>query len=99
MDEDHNKIPDDSEVLKESFIARLREKIEGLNLSLVDISKHTGVPKSNIHSWLCGTSPNLFQAAKVARFLGSSLDELILGIAPQDSIHGDYLVRVLKRVR
>ena len=57
------------------LIAVLDEK----NINISELSRHTGVPKSTIHSWLKGRSPNLEQLNKVADFLNVTLDYLTSG--------------------
>jgi len=99
MDEYDQNIPDNIDMNKKEFMKRLEELIRDFNLTLNEISKATGVPKSNIHSWINGSAPNLFQLAKVSEYLGISLDELVFGRSTIETIHGDYIVRIIKRIK
>lgn len=57
------------------LIAVLDEK----NISVSELSRQTGIPKSTLHSWIKGRSPNLEQLLKVSNFLNVTLDYLASG--------------------
>lgn len=50
--------------------------LEEQGISLAEVSRKTGVPKSTLSAWLRGASPNLEQLDKVAQFLHTNIDFL-----------------------
>ena len=54
----------------------LKRILEERNMSIAELAKKTGVPKTNIGSWLSGSSPKIEQLFKVAQFLGMSIEAL-----------------------
>ncbi|MDD4976367.1 MAG: helix-turn-helix transcriptional regulator [Bacteriovorax sp.] len=58
--------------LKKNLLKLMEEK----NLSIAQIAKGSGVPKSNITKWMNGANPNLSQLAKVAEYFQLSVDEI-----------------------
>ncbi len=63
--------------LKNNLKSQLLKK----RLSLSELSKIAQVPKTNIHSWLLGSNPNLAQLKRVADTLEVSFYELAFGIS------------------
>ena len=57
----------------------LKKVLEQKNISVMELARKTGVPKSNINAWLTGASPNLEQLDKVAQFLETTIDYLAFG--------------------
>jgi transcriptional regulator with XRE-family HTH domain len=57
-------------------LKNLVNALEEQNISLAELSRRTGVPKSTLSSWLRGSSPNLEQLNKVAEYLSLSIDFL-----------------------
>ncbi len=50
-------------------------------MTVVHLSKATGVPAQTIHNWLTGVEPKkLIHIKKVASYLGLSMDSLCFGI-------------------
>lgn len=70
----------------------LDKKLKGLlkahNLSVSELSKKTGVPKTNIQQWLTGSAPNVYQLDKVAAYFKISIEELMFARKPKTSIEG-----------
>lgn len=57
----------------------LKALLEAKNLSVTELAKQTGVPKSNIQAWMTGSNPDIKQADLVAQFLGVTFEELAFG--------------------
>lgn len=62
-----------------TIVKKLEDILEEKNLSMAELARKTGVPKSNISSWLCGANPNILQLLKVAEFLDVDLEYLLAG--------------------
>ncbi len=62
----------------------LRALLEARNLSVTELAKRASVPKTNIQSWLNGSSPDIFQLDKVAQVLGVSFEELAFNRKPPE---------------
>jgi len=87
----------------------LRKLISESDISVTDLAKKVGVPKSTINSWLQGVSPNIDQLNKVAEFFAVSLDYLAFGKLESDPIEkffekvdlhvGTYEISVKKIVK
>jgi transcriptional regulator with XRE-family HTH domain len=61
------------------FSDNLKKAIEERGLKLTTISEATGIPMSTLSEWTAGREPKVSEALiKLCRFLGVSLDELIL---------------------
>ena len=54
----------------------LKKILEEKEISVSELAKKTGVPKSTILTWLAGRTPDLIQLDKVTQFLGVSIDEI-----------------------
>jgi transcriptional regulator with XRE-family HTH domain len=65
------------------FEKKLKEMLEKNRLTVAELSRQTGVPKTNIQQWLTGTSPNIKQIDKVASFLNMSIEELYFDRKPK----------------
>jgi transcriptional regulator with XRE-family HTH domain len=61
------------------FEKRFKALLKKHNLSVTEISKRVGVPKTNIQQWMTGSTPNLVQLNKVAEYFEMSVDELYFG--------------------
>jgi transcriptional regulator with XRE-family HTH domain len=59
-----------------TFEVKLKKLLEKHRLSISELSKISGVPKTNIQQWLTGSSPNIKQIDKVARYFKMSIEEL-----------------------
>jgi len=78
-------------------------------ITLSELSRKSGVPKTTIHSWLVGKPPkNMIQVKEVARVLDVSLDHLAFGngrdtesqkVTEIDALLGDQWVSGLFEVR
>ncbi len=85
---------------------KLKALLKTKNLSVTELSKATGVPKTNIQQWLTGSSPNINQVDKVAQYLGVTLEELCFDRKPKNSLEdlfqeilvhsGTYKIQVTK---
>lgn len=85
---------------------KLKALLKSKNMSVAELAKATGVPKTNIQQWLTGSSPNINQADKVALYLGISLEELCFDRKPKNSLEdlfqeilvhsGTYKIQVTK---
>jgi transcriptional regulator with XRE-family HTH domain len=58
------------------FEKKLKDVLEKNRISVAELSRQTGVPKTNIQQWLTGTSPNIIQLDKVATFFNMTIEEL-----------------------
>jgi transcriptional regulator with XRE-family HTH domain len=84
----------------------LRKLLDERGISIAEVARRTGVPKSNIHAWLQGASPSVGQLDRVARYFGVSMEYLAFGREAQDlfskffdqfEVHrGEYEISVRK---
>ena len=59
---------------------RLRQLVGQHQLTIPELSRHTGVPVNTLHNWLSGQAPRkLEQVKQVAEFFNVTLDDLIFG--------------------
>jgi transcriptional regulator with XRE-family HTH domain len=65
------------------FEKKLKEILEKNRLTVAELSRQTGVPKTNIQQWLTGTSPNIKQIDKVASFFNMTIEELYFDRKPK----------------
>jgi len=70
---------------------KLKALLKSKNMSVTELSKATGVPKTNIQQWLVGSAPNIIQVDKVASFFNLTVDELVFGRAPKSSLEEIFL--------
>tara|TARA_Y100001936_G_C15999309_1_gene626987 strand:- start:973 stop:1263 length:291 start_codon:yes stop_codon:yes gene_type:complete len=56
----------------------LKRILEKNNITVAQLSRDTGVPRTNLHQWLTGSAPNIEQAYKVANYFNMSLEELCI---------------------
>jgi transcriptional regulator with XRE-family HTH domain len=85
---------------------KLKALLKSKNMSVTELAKATGVPKTNIQQWMTGSSPNIVQADKVAAYFGISLEELVFDRKPKNSIEeifsealihtGHYKIQITK---
>ncbi len=89
--------------LKKNLLRLMEEK----NLSIAQVAKESGVPKSNITKWINGANPNLSQLSKVAEYFQLSVDELafdkkkdadIDGLFQKLEIHSGLYEVIIKKV-
>lgn len=82
------------------FKDRLKKLIEKNKLSATELARRAGVPRSNVQSWLTGSSPSIDQLGRVAQVLGITVDELYFG-HKQESVVDDevYLISIRKVVK
>jgi transcriptional regulator with XRE-family HTH domain len=88
---------------------KLKALLKSKNMSVTELSKATGVPKTNLNSWLVGSSPNIQQVDKVASYFGITVDELVFDRKPKTSIDelftealihsGHYKISITKLVK
>lgn len=71
-------------MLAENLKKILKEK----DISVNELSKKTGVPKSTIMTWLAGRTPDLIQLDKVTQYLNTSIDEIAFGRKREDALTG-----------
>ena len=86
----------------------LKDIMKSKGITLANIAKETGVPKTTISEWLNNRHPNVVQAAAVANYLGVSLHTLLFGeedkqepiskLLKEDLFSGTFEITV-KRVR
>lgn len=65
---------------------KLKSLLKSNNLSIAELAKRAGVPKTNIQQWLQGATPNVYQVEKVATYFGLTVDELIFNRKPKSSV-------------
>lgn len=65
----------------------LKRILEERNMSIAELAKRTGVPKTNIGSWLSGSSPKIEQLFKVSQFLGMSIEALAFDKKNEDTLN------------
>ncbi len=62
----------------------LRELIKAQGITVVHLSRATGVPLQTLHGWLSGTEPRgLIQLKTIADYFETSLDKLCFGPTSQ----------------
>lgn len=65
----------------------LKRILEERNMSIAELAKKTGVPKTNIGSWLSGSSPKIEQLFKVAQYFGVSIEALAFDRKKEDTLN------------
>jgi transcriptional regulator with XRE-family HTH domain len=65
------------------FEKKLKELLKKNNLSMTELSKRVGVPKTNIQQWLTGSVPNIVQLNKVAEYFNMTVDEIYFDEKPK----------------
>lgn len=88
---------------------KLKALLKANNLTVTELAKLTGVPKTNINSWLTGSSPNISQVDKVAQHFNLTVDELVFGRKQKSSVEelftealihtGHYKISITKLVK
>ncbi len=85
----------------------LRKILDNKDLSVAELARNVGVPRSTINTWLNSNSnPDLHQLDKVARYLGCTIEGLAFGreqenilekILEETEIHsGLYRIKISK---
>jgi transcriptional regulator with XRE-family HTH domain len=61
-----------------SLAKNLKNLLEEKNLTVSEVARKTGVPKSTILSWISEkrSSPDIYQLQTVAEYLGSSIERI-----------------------
>lgn len=73
---------------RQTFAERLRAAVEKGG-GIPHVAKATDVPLSTFHTWLNGTAePKITVTARIASFLGVSLDELVSGLESRSDNSG-----------
>lgn len=62
----------------------LKRILDEKGISISELAKKTGVPKSTIMTWLSGRTPDLIQLDKVTQFLNVSIDEVAFNRKRED---------------
>lgn len=62
----------------------LRKLLNDRDIAVASLARKTGVPKTNITTWLNGGNPQIDQLDKVAQFLDVPLEYLAFGRIPDD---------------
>jgi transcriptional regulator with XRE-family HTH domain len=75
------------------FAKSIRKILDERGISIAELSRRTGVPKSNINSWLQGSSPNLEQIYRVSKYLGITIESLAFGHRSKDLLE-DFFEKV-----
>lgn len=65
---------------------KLKALLKTHNLSLAELAKRTGVPRSTLSQWSGGTAPNIYQLEKVASYFKISIEELCFDKKPASSL-------------
>lgn len=68
------------------FDKKLKSLLESHNLSVAELAKRTGVPRSTIQSWIAKATPNIYQVEKVANYFNVTVDELVFDKKPKNSV-------------
>ena len=68
------------------FEKKLKALLKSRNMSVTELSKETGVAKTNIQQWLTGSAPNIKQVDKVAQFFNMTIDELFFDRKSKSSL-------------
>lgn len=66
------------------LVRNLKKILEERELSISELARKAGVPKSTIMTWLAGRTPDLNQLDKVAQFLGTNIEALAFGRKQED---------------
>src|SRR5690348_11139746 len=98
---------DNENMAKICLGTNLRTILKSRDLSLKEISCHTGIPYSTLHTWLEDRQPkDVLKVKKLADYLGVSLDFLLFGessspkkteLPRSDDLAGIYEVIITRR--
>lgn len=71
-----------------SIAKNLKQILEDKQLTVSELARKTGVPKSTLLSWLSEkrSSPDLYQLQKVCEFLGTNIDAVAFNKKSDDII-------------
>lgn len=88
------------------FDKKLKTLLKSHNLSVAELAKRTGLPRSTIQQWTAGGTPNVYQLEKVASYFNITIDELVFDKKPKNLIEdifnetlihsGEYKIRISK---
>ncbi len=60
-----------------NFSKRVKEYLKNKNISIAELSRLSGIPRTTINGWLTGTQiPTLYSAYLLADYLNVSIDYL-----------------------
>lgn len=79
--------------MEENFSQRLSNLIKQRGLTLSEVSKGSGVSKSQVHNYLQGSEPSLTKLVQLSRFFDVTIDYLVSG---RESSSGDPVVEVIQ---
>jgi len=66
------------------LVKNLKRILEEKELSISELARKSGVPKSTLMTWLTGRTPDLIQLDKVAQYLGTNIESLAFGRKQED---------------
>lgn len=88
------------------FDKKLKALLRSHNLSVAELAKRTGLPRSTIQQWTAGGTPNVYQLEKVATYFNITIDELVFDKKPKQAIEelftealvhtGHYKIQITK---
>src|SRR5690606_27439060 len=64
------------------FNKRLKFLLEKHDLTVAELARQTGIPKSTVQSWMASSQPSVYQLDKVATFFEMTIDELVFDRKP-----------------
>lgn len=71
---------------------RLKELIKIEDITVAQLSRHTGIPAKTLYKWIDGQSPRkIEQVKKVASFFNITLDELCFG--PKEKLNNQLFLK------
>ncbi len=74
-------------IVVEKFAKTLKKLMQDRGVSAAVVCQATGIPKSSLSEWLSGRQPKMDESiVKLAKFFGVSVEFLILGQHPEETI-------------
>ncbi len=78
-----------------NFSENLTFLIKRSDITLIKLSIRTSIPKSTIHNWTSGTSPqNLLRANQLANYFGITLQDLIFSNLKDDHYNFSSAIKI-----
>lgn len=78
-------------------MTKLGQNIERIckekRLTVASLARQAGIPKTTVHSWIQGASPNLEQLKKVCGVLEVPIHELVFGTPDPHQIPKDEILK------
>lgn len=62
----------------------LKSLLKNKEMSVTELARKSGVPKTNLLAWQSGNNPRIEQLLKVANFFGVTVDFLLTGEEPTE---------------